>query len=113
MSAPLFNVLKSVPFFWEWSQGFRDEAVLEGSDGDFACFCYEEAALNPYDIPNVQFFEVCIGFFAELIAGDVDLDLACSVLDFEESGFSHDSKDHDSTGYRDDRPRVLAFLVEA
>ena len=88
------GVLEAVEFLRQGGQGLGQESELLGVDGDLAGLGLEDKALDADDVADVHSLEALVGFLADLVAGDVDLDAAVSVLDVAEGGLAHDALEH-------------------
>ena len=51
-------------------------------------------AFDPDNIADIQFFEIFIKFFTQIVSGYIGLDRSLQILDTAERGFSHNTLGH-------------------
>ena len=103
------GVLQAVELLRQGRQGLGQKSEFFGVDGDLAGLGLEDKALDADDVADVHLFKSLVGILTDLVAGNIDLDAAVSVLDIAERGLAHDALEHHAAGDGD----ILALeLVE-
>jgi hypothetical protein len=98
LAVNLVIIGEAVPFFGEGSEGFGDEGNGLGADGNFFGFSFKEGASNANDIADIEFFKIGVGRWADIILGDIDLDFAIAVEEFNKSCLTHIAVNDDTSG---------------
>ena len=99
------GVLQAVELLRQGSQRLGQQGQLFSMDRDLTGLGLEDKALDTDDIADIHLLEALVGILADLVAGDVDLDAAVSVLDIAERGLAHNALEHHAAGDGD----ILAF----
>ena len=100
LSVPFFDIGEAVPFFRKGPEGLGQEAQVLGPDGNFTGAGLEEGAFDAQGIAGVQLLEDRVLIVGQLVAGDVDLNLARSVSQVDEGNLSHRTEPDDPSRHR-------------
>ena len=105
-----FLVGEAVELVRQRAQRLGQQADLGGLDGQLAGLGLHQRADDTDDVAEVPALEGGIGFFADLVARDVELDAAGNVLDGGERSLAHDALEHHAAGDLDLDRQVLEFF---
>ncbi len=86
------------------------QADLGGLDRQLAGLGLEQGAHDAEDVAQVPALEGGVDFFADLVAGDVELDAAGDVLQRGEAGLAHDALEHHAAGDLDFDRQAFQFF---
>ena len=92
------GVGEAVELVGQRAQALGEEADLAALDRQLAGLGAEQGAHGADDVADVPALEVGVAFFAQRVAGDVELDAAGEVLDGDEAGLAHHALEHDAAG---------------
>ncbi len=112
-----FHVGHAVELVGQRAQALGEQADRAGVHGEFARLGLEQIAGGADDVADIPGLERGVEFFADGIAGHVQLDAAGHVLDREEACLAHDTFEHDAACH-DDGDRIgfevfSRFFVES
>ena len=94
-----FLILQPMPFFRQGFQGLGEEFQFLDPDGGFSHVGLEDRAFHPHDVPDIQQFHHAVGIFAHFVLPDVQLDLACLVLEIHETGLAMAPDGQETAGH--------------
>ena len=83
-------------------QTLGEQRQLRDADGDLAHLRAEHLALDADDVTDIQLLEGSVGFIAQQVALDKNLDVALLVAQMGKAGFAHDALGHHAASQRDD-----------
>ena len=96
------HVLQSVVFFGQRQQGLGEHFETGGVNGPFPRLRLEDGARDANDVADVELFFIRhVHVFADVLTGDVDLDIALGVADMRKGRLAHDAAGHQPPGDRD------------
>ena len=75
-----FLIGQTVELVWQWAQRLGQQADFSGLDSQFTGLGLHQGTDDTKDVAEIPGLEVGIDFFAESVAGDVDLDAARQIL---------------------------------
>ena len=94
----LLLVGQPVELFRQGAQRLGEQADFRTLHGQFAGLGTEDRADGTDDVANVPALEGGVGFFADLIARDVQLNAAGYIRNGDECCLAHDALEHDTPG---------------
>ena len=92
------HVLEAVELLRQGMQALGEQRDLLRVDADLARLGAENDALDANDVAEVEVLELFVGFLADIVAADVDLDLAVAVQHVGEAGLAHHAARHHAAG---------------
>ena len=111
------HVLEAVELLRQGMQALGEQRDLLRVDADLAHLRAENDAFNADDVAEVEVLELLVGFLADIVAADVDLDLAVAVEHVGEAGLAHHAARHHAAGDGDglavQRLEVVQYLFGA
>ena len=92
------HVLEAVELLRQGMQAFGEQRDLLRVDADLAHLRAENDALDAHDVAQVKVLELFVGFLADVVAADVDLDLPIAIEHMGETGLAHHTARHHAAG---------------
>ena len=83
-------------------QALGEQRQLGDAHRNLAHLGAENLALNADDVTDVELLEGGVGFLAQQVTLDKDLDITLLVAQMGKAGFAHDALGHHAAGQRDD-----------
>ncbi len=85
------RVGQAMEFFGQHFQGFREQLQGSGMNGDFPGLGFKDCTGDTEDVADIIILEIRIGFFADIIAADIELNDALAVEQMRKAGLAHDA----------------------
>ena len=95
-------VRQAVELLGQGQQTLGEQRQLGDADRNFAHLRAEHLALDADDVTDVQLLEGGVGFIAQQVTLDKNLDVALLVAQMGKAGLAHDALGHHAASQRDD-----------
>ena len=95
-------VRQAVELLGQGQQTLGEQRQLGDADRNFAHLRAEHLALDADDVTDIQLLKGGVGFIAQQVALDKNLDVALLVAQMGKAGFAHDALGHHAASQRDD-----------
>ena len=98
-----------MPLLRQRPQGLRHQGEALDPDRDFPGLGFEQRALRPHDVAEIELLEGGVGFLTYHVLLQVELDLPLLIEELDELALPHVPDGHEPAGYGHGHGVVLAF----